>query len=145
MIVVVDTNIVFSAILSSEGKINDLLLNPGLAFHFYTPTFLIEELEKHHEKLKKISGLKDDDIKFLKRTVFNHIDFIDPEIIRPESWEKGFDLVKDIDENDTPFVALCLDINGSLWTGDKKLSNGLKQKGIDWIWTTDELLAEREK
>lgn len=106
---------------------------------------MIEELEKHHEKLKKISGLKDDEIKFLKRTVFHHIDFIDPEIIRPESWEKGFDLAKDIDENDTPFVALCLDINGSLWTGDKKLSNGLKQKGIDWIWTTDELLAEREK
>ena len=145
MNVVIDTNIVFSAILSPKGKIHDLVLNSDEEFNFFTPTFLIEELDIHHSKLKKISGFSDADINFLKRTLFHHIEFIDPEIIREESWIKGFELASDVDEKDTPFVALALDIEGQLWTGDKKLSNGLKAKKIDWTLTTNELFEKRKK
>lgn len=144
MNIVVDTNIVFSAILSPNGKIHDLLLTSDNKFTFYTPTFLIQELENHHQKLKNISGLNDSDLKFVKRHVFHQIEFIDPEIIRPENWIKGFELASDVDEKDTPFVSLSLDIEGHLWTGDKKLSKGLKAKGIDWVLTTDELFETRE-
>ena len=145
MNVIVDTNIIFSAILSQQGKIHDLLMNSEHEFTFFTPTFMIEELDTHHEKLKKISGLNDSEISFLKRTLFHHIEFIDPEIIRHESWLKGFDLIKNIDEKDTPFIALTLDIEGYLWTGDKKLGSGLKQKGINLTLTTDELFERRKK
>jgi len=44
MNVVVDTNILFSAILSPKGKIHDLLLNSEREFNFYAPSFLIEEM-----------------------------------------------------------------------------------------------------
>lgn len=101
MNVIVDTNIIFSAILSPQGKIHDLLMNSEHEFTFFTPTFLIEELDTHYEKLKKISGLNISEISFLKRTLFHHLEFIDPEIIREENWLNGFNLVKDIDEKDT--------------------------------------------
>ncbi|WP_409079689.1 PIN domain-containing protein [Salibacter sp.] len=56
MIIVVDTNIVFSAILSPNGTICDLLFNSLNTFDFYTPTALLDELEHHHQKLlKKVS------------------------------------------------------------------------------------------
>ena len=97
-------------------------MNSEREFSFFTPVFLIQELELHHSKLLKISGFTEDDVKFLKRTLFHHIEFIDPEIIQPESWLKGFEITNDIDEKDTPFVALAIDLKGLLWTGDKKLN-----------------------
>lgn len=145
MNVIVDTNILFSAILSPKGKIHDLLLNSETAFSFFAPVFLIEELEQHHVKLLKISGYTEDDVKFLKRTLFHHIEFIDPEIIKPESWIKGFEMTSDVDEKDTPFVALAIDLEGALWTGDKKLIKGLRSRGIELTLSTEELDELRNK
>ncbi|WP_413176102.1 PIN domain-containing protein [Anabaena azotica] len=36
-----------------------------------------------------------------------------------------------MDESDTPHVALTLELEGLLWTGDKKLKEGLIRKGFD--------------
>lgn len=144
MNIVIDTNIVFSAILSKQGKIHDLLLNSTEQFTFYAPTFLLDELELHHEKLKRISGLDDSDIKFLKRILLHHVEFIDPEVIGVENWQKAFEITKEVDEKDTPFVALTLEIGGFLWTGDKKLISGLSKKGLNFMYTTEELFSKRD-
>lgn len=69
MILVVDTNIVFSGILNPEGTISDLLLNSSDNFEFFSPTAIIEELEKHNKKLLNISGYSQKDLNFLKRIV----------------------------------------------------------------------------
>jgi predicted nucleic acid-binding protein len=37
----------------------------------------------------------------------------------------------DIDEKDSVFVALTLELDGLLWTSDKKLKNGLIKKGFN--------------
>jgi predicted nucleic acid-binding protein len=62
-----------------------------------------------------------------------------------ESWEKSMELVKDIDEFDAPFIALSLELKSPLWTGDKKLINGLKQKEFDLILGTDIISKIRDK
>jgi predicted nucleic acid-binding protein len=49
VILVVDTNIVFSGILSPEGTISDLLLNSTDSFSFYAPSAIIDELDKHRK------------------------------------------------------------------------------------------------
>lgn len=49
------------------------------------------------------------------------------------------DLVKGIDENDVLFVALNNHLLANLWTGDKRLINGLRQKGYLRIVTTNDL------
>ncbi|UOB16945.1 PIN domain-containing protein [Abyssalbus ytuae] len=143
MIIVVDTNIIFSGILSPNGTISDILLNSTDTFDFYAPTFILEELEKHHQKLMKISKLSENDLNFLKRIILKRIELIDIESIRPETWEKALYLAKDIDEFDTPFIALCLELDSPLWSGDKKLLNGLKRKGIDWGLDTNIMLTIR--
>ncbi len=145
MILVVDTNIVFSGILSPNGTVCDLLLNSRDIFDFYAPSVILEELNNHKQKLLKLSGLLDEELDFLIRTTIKKIDLIDLEVIQPSIWEKAVALAKDVDEFDAPFIALSLELNSPLWTGDKKLVNGLKEKGIDWILDTQIVKKIRDK
>lgn len=62
MRVIVDANIVFSAILNTNGKIGDILINGGKRFEFVAPNFLRYEIKSHYTKLIKISGLTIDEI-----------------------------------------------------------------------------------
>ncbi len=137
MKIVVDTNIIFSGLLSPNGTISDLLLNSSNTFDFYSPTYLLDELENHKKKLLKIGGLSEKELDFLQRNLFKKIDLIDLESIRESTWEKAIELTKNVDEFDAPFIALALELDSPLWTGDKKFIKGLNKKGIDWILTTE--------
>lgn len=137
VIIVVDTNIVFSGILSPQGTICDLLLNSSSIFDFYAPMAILDELSIHHQKLLKLSGLLEKELDFLKWTIMKKIDLIDLESIRSVTWDEACALTQNVDEFDTPFIALSLELDSPLWTGDKKLYKGLKQKGVDWILNTD--------
>jgi predicted nucleic acid-binding protein len=44
---VVDTNIVFSAVLNTQSKIGDLMMNSQGIFEFYACDTLRSELKKH--------------------------------------------------------------------------------------------------
>ena len=52
---------------------------------------------------------------------------------------EAFLLTSDVDEDDTPFIALGIELNAKLWTGDKILARGLAKKGTDLIITTADL------
>jgi len=145
MKVVIDTNIIFSGLLSPEGTISDLIINSQQVFEFFAPTFLLEELERHEPKLLKISGYTTEELAFLKRILFRKVEWVDLESIKQFNIEKAQELTKGIDEFDTPFVALALELNSILWTGDRKLMSGLQDKGIDWIWSTSEVAEARGK
>jgi len=67
------------------------------------------------------------------------ISFTDLATIPNKYVEKAHDIVQDIDEDDLDFVALHLHKKHKLWTGDKKLINGLLAKGYDICVTTDQL------
>ena len=56
MKIVVDTNIVFSAILNSNGEIiGDLLLNSSKSVRLYSADYLRYEISNHYDKLAQIS------------------------------------------------------------------------------------------
>ena len=57
------------------------------------------------------------------------IEFIPPNFISFESRQKAYDLCRDVDIKDTPFLALSIEFAIPLWTGDKKLKDGLRKKG----------------
>lgn len=143
MKIVLDTNIIFSALLNPKGKISDLLLNSFGIFDFYSPTFVLEELKNHQNKLLKISGYSEKDLDFLIRIVFKKIELIDVINVQQSIWDDAFKLTQNVDEFDTPFIALSLELDAPLWTGNKKLINGLKEKHINWLLTTDTVLKIR--
>jgi predicted nucleic acid-binding protein len=59
MKIIVDSNIVFSAILNSQGKIGQLIINGIKYFEFYSIGLLKEEITKHKPKILAISGFND--------------------------------------------------------------------------------------
>ena len=143
MRIVVDTNIIFSAILSPNATISDLILNSDGTFDFFAPTFVVEELENHKKKLLKLTGFTEKELDYQTLTILKKIDLINLESIKHSTFEKARELANDVDEFDIPFVALALELGSPLWTGDKKLRNGLESKGVDWILLTTDLTALR--
>lgn len=145
MKIIADTNIIFSALLNTNGTIGDLLFNSANIFDFYSNNYMRYEIEKHREKLKKISNFSDNELEESKFKVFSKLNFVNEELIPQKMWLEAEALVKDIDADDLDFVALVKYLKGYLWTGDKELYNGLKRKKFKPIYATAELIVLREK
>jgi predicted nucleic acid-binding protein len=86
--IVVDTNIVFSALLNSNSGIGQLLLNSGYVFDFYSCKYLQKEIQRHLQKIRQYSRLDDESLYELIRLVESRIFFWD-EILLPESTIKA--------------------------------------------------------
>ncbi|MBK6276168.1 MAG: hypothetical protein IPF58_16450 [Saprospirales bacterium] len=64
------------------------------------------------------------------RAINKQITFVNEGEIPLELAKKAYRIMKDIDENDTPFLELSYFLNCKIWTGDKKFHEGLLKKGI---------------
>lgn len=139
MRIIVDTNIVFSSILNSKGKIGKILFHSKDHFEFYTTGVLKLELLKHRTKLLKLTGLTIDELEELELITTKRIAFISEELIPEKNLLYAEKLLHDIDPDDITFVALSKHLKAKLWTGDKILYEGLKAKKFKDIVTTHEL------
>lgn len=131
MIVIVDSNIVFSAILNTNSLIGDILLNSHGAFKFRTCNFLTSEINQHWDKIKKVSKLPEYKLQESRRLVYKQIDFIDERQIPMKYRIRGYELTKDIDIKNFVFVSLNEYHDSLLWTGDKKHGRLLSEL-FDW-------------
>lgn len=127
--IIVDTNIIFSALLRSQSRFADILLRPTL--QFYTSERVVIELFKHKEKLVRLSRLPEDDILRLYYLLLRRINLYKDDLVSTENRQTAYALCQDVDETDAPHVALTLELNGLLWTGDSTLKTGLRAKGFD--------------
>ena len=139
MRVVVDTNIVFSAVLNSSGKIGKILFESFHQIDFFAPSFIETEIQIHKDKLIKFSSLSEDQVILSIHKVFKNIQVIPKDEVPLSIREKAYRIDKGVDEKDTPFIALALALQAELWTGDKRLIRGLKKKGFNTVLNTNEL------
>jgi len=139
MTFVVDSNIIFSAILNPENKIGQIIINGSKYFTFITVNQLNEEIENHEDKILKISGLSHTDFLSLYGYIKTKIKFVHHLLISDGNYQKAEQLTHDIDSDDLLFVGLSLQYNCKLWSGDKQLINGLRKKGFKLTITTDEI------
>ena len=126
--VVIDTNLVFSALIPKASKIRDILFESNM--NFYSPNILISEIYKHKDNLIKSSKLSESEFYLYFNGIIERIKFIPIDFIGLESRQKAYNLCKDVDIKDTPFVALSIELRIPLWTGDKQLKDGLRLKGF---------------
>ena len=143
MKIIVDTNIIFSALLNTNGTIGDLIFNSDEIFEFYSCSYMRHEIEKHWKKLKSISKLSDTQLEESRFEIFAKINFINEELISPKTWHVAEEIIKEIDIDDVDFVALTTHLKGYLWSGDKELYKGLKKKKFKRIYNTAELVDLR--
>jgi predicted nucleic acid-binding protein len=130
MKIVVDSNIVFSAILNTKSKIGQLIINGSKYFEFYTVGLLKDEIIERKDKILILAGLSQDQFNKTLQVIISRIKFVDDILLTDKDINKAIDLVSGIDDDDALFIALNNHLLANLWTGDKRLINGLKKKGI---------------
>lgn len=129
MIVVVDTNIIFSALLSKNASFVEILLDKS--YQFIAPHFLFTEIFKHKEKIQQFSKLNADELLELLNLLFSNIQFISVTTVAKQSVEKAIELCNETDLKDVPFITLCIEFNALLWSGDNALKQGLQNKNFN--------------
>ena len=145
MRVIIDTNIIFSALVNSNENIGNLIFNSKGYFEFYGCEFLKTEITDHWEKLRSASKLSDRELTIAKGKLYEQIFFINQQVLNQQILLKAENIVQDIDPDDTFFVALTLSLVGGLWTGDKNLYKGLKEKEFQEVYNTHDLWEKRKK
>lgn len=139
MRIVIDTNIAFSAILNTDSLIARIILQPKSKLHFYSTDLLLLEIVEHKDKLRQLSGYSNIELDKIIDLITAKIRFINAILIPSKILLETQGFLKNIDIDDTEFVALTIHIKGRLWSGDKSLQNGLFQKGWTKFITTSDL------
>ncbi len=140
MELVIDTNIIFSALLNSKAREYSLITQGYL--NIVACMFSTIELFKHKEKLLKLSGIEEPELLENYYRILKSIQVIQESDIPKKAWKKAYSLCGDIDQKDTVYVAAGIMLDVNFWTGDKKLIRGLHEKGYDKTITTAELIRE---
>jgi predicted nucleic acid-binding protein len=129
--IVVDTNIIFSALLrENNGYANTLIVNTD-NHDFHAVYFTLVELFKHKERINQYSKLSPDDILEVLYELLKHIHITNDDLISISAWKQSIQLTHDVDIKDAPNIALTIELGGQLWTNDKALKDGLRAKGFN--------------
>ena len=134
MKIVLDSNILFSALIS--GK--ELYIDIFKLLQIYVPDFIFREISKYEDRIIKKTKV-DQEFVFFVRELFSEITVIPKLGISQENYKKALSLCAEIDHKDTAYLALSIELNIPLWTNDKVLIRGLIDKGYKKIITTEEI------
>ena len=131
--VVVDANLAFKALAAGRGDLRDRL-NPSADILFFSPRFLFVELFKHKERLARAARVGEEELLAALHTLVSRLEFVTEENIAIGTWMEAHRLCHDVDEKDTPYVALTIHVAGRLWTEDEELKRGLRAKGFNHFY-----------
>ncbi|MFQ5641459.1 MAG: PIN domain-containing protein [bacterium] len=134
MKIVLDSNILFSALISGKESYVDIFKT----LKIYVPDFMFIEISKYEDTIIKKTKIGKEFTIFV-RELFSEITVIPQLAISKENYKKALSLCDDIDPKDTAYLALSLELDIPLWTNDKKLIQGLTKKGYTKIITTEEI------
>ncbi len=127
--IVIDTNIVFAILKSSQSLLRQrLILSPN---EFCAPIKLLNELMKYKERIFQESMITNPKVFDFYEGIIARIYFVNESDISIENFFKAYHLCKNIDKNDIPFVALALELDCPLWTHDFKLKKELIKQGFN--------------
>ncbi len=116
---VIDTNILISALIPKNSKLRDILFSGD--FRIYAPEYLLKELDKFWSliltKAEK-KGVIKSNIELVKEELLSKIIF-EPDKFYRLRIEEAYMICKRFDEKDTPFIALSLMLEIPILTNDK--------------------------
>ena len=142
MIIIADSNIFMSALISPNGETASILAERK-KIQYIVPDYLVTEVTEHiPDIVKRLKNQKTKkqllaDFKELLEgiTIVN----IKKEV-QKSNIQKAELITGDVDYDDYPFIALHLQVNHKIWTSDKILVNGLTEKGYgNFFISTEEL------
>ncbi len=132
---VVDTNTLMSALLK-DNSITAKLLKSEF-FDLYYPEDGLREIEyyKKYMSSKRKKTLQKQSFDYALKFILDSIRIISSELYS-QRMKDAYEVMKEIDEKDTPFLALALQLNCPVWSNDKHF----KQQSIADAYTTGEVV-----
>lgn len=121
MNLVVDTNIVFSALLNPSSPSGEILMDFDQELKFFAPKLMLEEISKYLPKIERYTKLPSQKLIQIQNLIFSIVEIVSEEEIKSENWVRAFEILDEVDQDDIPFLALAYELDCLLWTGDKKL------------------------
>ncbi len=132
-----DTNILIAALINPVSVVWSILEIKD--FEFFVPEFFLYELDEYKNLIKEkldIRGARNT-FNFLISELFKNITII-PEELYSDNLTTAAEIMRDIDEKDSPFLALAMTLNCSIWSNDQHFKRQTAAK----TYNTDELIRE---
>ncbi len=134
MLLVVDANVVFSALLKGGKTLDIFLLNRGYKrFEFVAPEFLMVELKNHADEIVRRTGLSIGKLGKVLTFLEKEIEFVPFEDFT-EMYEEAEQISPDPD--DVQYFALALKLKRAIWSNDRALK---RQSAVEVLSTGDVL------
>lgn len=134
MKLVVDTNVVFSALIAG-GKTRELIITEDLELSI--PEYFFKELSNNLDEIEEKTGLERQEIEILLNLLFEEMHVIPREEFE-DKLDMARDLIADTDPDDAPFLAVALQLEAGIWSDDEHFQEQTKIE----VWRTHELLEK---
>lgn len=131
MKLVLDSNIIFSALIRKSTARSIILSD---VFDLHAPEYIFTEITKHKELLLRKSKMNEGDFNALLLLLQKHVHFVSKENYN-EKMAMAEDILREIDITDSPFLALAMALNCSIWSND----GHFKKQDQAGVYTTKEL------
>lgn len=127
--VVLDANVAFRSLVAACPDVSRRLDHPG-ENEFFAPFFLIAELFEHKERILQATRFSAQDLVDAFHRLTESIVFVREAVIPIGTWIEAHRLCRDVDPNDTAYLALTLHLDALPWTEDAALKEGLRRQGF---------------
>jgi predicted nucleic acid-binding protein len=141
--VVVDTNIIFSALLSADSPFREIMFTSTRRFVICETTII--ELFRLKDKLLALRPNRSQEVLLsMLHAILRRVELLREDTVDKTTWDTAAELCSTVDADDTPQVALTLAADGLLWTGDRRLKRALQKKGFTQFFNPAERSDQRE-
>ncbi|MFN7117853.1 MAG: PIN domain-containing protein [Saprospiraceae bacterium] len=131
---VTDANVIFSCLISGREE----YLKAFTENKFYLPDFALVEIQLYQSEILKKTKLPQERLKEFTLSLFDALVVVPNLLISTRQYLQAFQLCKDIDEKDTAYVALTLELEVALLSKDEELIEGLRAKGFTKVISLQE-------
>lgn len=130
---ILDTNIVFSALINKKSTIRDILLSDRILF--LLPELVLEEILEHIDILCRKTGLSQKEVFFTLFYLLSKVNIVKRDVFSG-NLEKARKIMEKIDIYDSEFLALAFSVeNEGIFSKDRDFDkSGIKR------WSVEELL-----
>jgi predicted nucleic acid-binding protein len=138
MQIIVDANVIFSAIISGKSMYKNLVTQ----YEVFTLDYLFIELATYQKVILEKTKLDNKQLTPYLLAVFSKIKVVPSLLLSANARQQAYDLCVDIDLKDAPYIALAIELNIPLVTNDKVLLEGLQKKKFKNIILFDEFVRK---
>lgn len=102
-------------------------------FEILLPDFALLEIQEHQTRILRDTRVNPEDFREMTLRIFGYLTVVPNMLLSNRSYLAAYQLCKDIDEDDTPYLALAIEFDIKLISKDEALVKGLRAKGFQNI------------